>query len=210
MNGILTYKLNFLGPVEVLQRHVEERQEQLERRERQDAVIRARIDVVARAELRRAPSPSSSRERPETREIETQTDKTENAVDTRPNETQTDPCTKSTDAGAKDTDDTVNKPSTSESAADVIGMPGPSNRNSDFECKAKPVEASGDQSKPEAENGDEQPAVMAEPERAADGQPNPNAEPPGLEADGQERRQRLIIIHQRRHDDDDNLQNRFR
>lgn len=200
---------------------MEERQEQLERRERQDAVIRARIDLVARAELRRRePSPSSSHERPKTREIETQTDKAVNAVDTRPNETQTDPCTKSTDGAddANNTDDNVNKPSTSASAAGVIGMPGPSNRNNDFESKA---ESTGEQqsaasgyhrSQPEAENEDEQPpAVMAEPEQAAEMQPNPNVEPnPNAEADGQERRQRLIIIHQRRHDDDDNLQNRFR
>lgn len=195
--------VNGEGPAEVLQRHIEERH---------DALLAARIDLLRRAERQREQPPPLSRERPETREIETQTDKAEAAVSTRPNETQTDPCAKTAEK-----DDDMNKPSTSASVASDIGTPGPSNRGSTTENNAKRTEDAADnvelpQEVPETVEGDanDPPAREAEPEQPAAMQPNPIVEPPNHEGDLNERRQRLIIIHQRRHDEDYSAADRHR
>lgn len=195
--------VNGEGPAEVLQRHIEERH---------DALLAARIDLLRRAERDREQPPPSSRERPETREIETQTDKAESAVSTRPNETQTDPCVKTSETDAE-----MNEPSTSVSVASDIGTPGPSNRSSTTENKATPTEDAVDNVEPPPEapktvDGDavDQPAMEAAPEQPAAMQPNPIVEPPNREAEGNERRQRLIIIHQRRHDEDYSAADRHR
>lgn len=179
----------------MLQRHIEERH---------DALLAARI-ALRNAELRREIPPPTSHERPETREVETQTEKASGTVNTRPNETQTDPCTKLTKSDTENANDKENKPSTSGSVISDLGMPGPSNRSSETENNAnKPTENVDEQaeSSPEeliVENVNEQQAVI---------QPNPIAEPPNREANGHERRQRLIIIHQRRNDEDENVGNR--
>lgn len=204
----------------MLQRHIEEGH---------DAMLAARIGVLRRAGSRQEQPAPSSRERPETREIETQTDKTAKTVNTRPNETQTDPCTKSTENSKENASDEFpqlrkthqNNPSTSESVASHIGMPGPSNRNG--EIKAIPMAAeqpklvqeaaaapSGHQSSAVVENANAEQVVDAEPEQEAAIQPDPVVEPPNRDADGNERRQRLIIIHQRRHDEDENAVSRNR
>lgn len=203
------YELEIAGPVEVLQRHIEEGH---------DAMLAARIGMLRRAGSRQEQPAPLSRERPETREIETQTDKTANTVNTRPNETQTDPCTKSTENTTENASDEVlqlqktrqNNPSTSESVASDIGMPGPSNRNG--EIKAIPMAAeqpklaqeaaaapSGLQANAVAEN------VNAE--RVAIPCDSPVIELPNRDAEG---RQRLIIIHQRRHDEEGNAVSRNR
>lgn len=195
----------------MLQRHIEERR---------DTLLAARVDLLRRANLRRDLSPPLSRGRPETREIETQTDKTGAFFNTRPNKSQTDHCTKS--AETENAGDELNKPSTSECVVSDIGMAGPSNRNNENKRKEKPAEnaaneveslqevASAAAATPSGHQSDEPPAVDAEPEQPAVIQPNPVAYPPNRDADGNERRQRLIIIHQRRHDEAENAPNRNR
>lgn len=211
---------SILGPADVLQRHIEERH---------DSHL-ARIALLQRAQqqIDRETPQSSSRERPETREIETQTEKTECAVNTRPNETQTEPCEKSSeiDTAAATTSKNDNKPSTSAAAnrTSDIGMPGPSNRGNEAENEPKSTKESEETVKHAASsqetagpsghqlnagdrNANER-DVEAEPDNVAVIQPNPNVEPSNRNADANEPpRQRLIIIHQRRHGDDENPAN---
>lgn len=203
----------------MLQRHIEEGH---------DALIAARVGVLRRLEALREqhqpPPPPSARERPETREIETQTDKSEAAVNTRPNETQTDPCAKAAETDAQNVDDELNQPSTSKCVTNDIGMSGPSTSNSGNEAKSKaaenqtePIEQSQEaevvasvSGRQADENAEEQQAAEAEPVPQAVIPPNLIAEPPNRDVDVNDLRQRLIIIHQRRRDEFENAADRHR
>lgn len=173
-----------------------------------------RFSVLRRADQRLRQSMPPARERRETREIETQTDRAETTVSTRPNETQTDPCT-SGEAEPVKASDEPSKPSTSECVADTIGIAGPSNIQS-----KKPVEKVAEEGEQNAaspssptqsdghrdEVAEEHPAqpnaaVDAGPVQAAPVQPNPV---------GGEQRPRLIIIHQGRRDEFENAAERHR